>query len=77
MIERPWTKVDTLVADTMSSYWVNFTKNGDPNGKGLPEWKPYNSNSSEILKIGENTGMIPITKTEDHLMFLESGLPKE
>jgi para-nitrobenzyl esterase len=51
-------------------YWVNFTKSGDPNRKGLPEWKPYNNNTSEILEIGEHTGMIPITKNEDQLKFL-------
>ncbi len=24
---------DSAMADQMSSYWVNFAKNGDPNGK--------------------------------------------
>ena len=25
----------------MSSYWVNFATNGDPNGKGLPAWPMF------------------------------------
>src|SRR5262249_8365621 len=33
-----WTEVDRALADTMSSYWVNFAKNGNPNGPGLPTW---------------------------------------
>ena len=34
----PWTDDDFKLSDIMSSYWANFVKNGDPNGKGLPEW---------------------------------------
>ena len=33
---RPWTDLDRQLSDTISSYWVNFAANGDPNGKGLP-----------------------------------------
>jgi para-nitrobenzyl esterase len=27
-----------VLADQMSSYWVNFAKTGNPNGAGLPHW---------------------------------------
>jgi para-nitrobenzyl esterase len=29
-------EMDRALADLVSSYWVNFAKTGDPNGKGLP-----------------------------------------
>lgn len=43
---RPWTDVDRQVADLMSSYWVNFATNGDPNGKGLPKWPAFEEHKS-------------------------------
>jgi para-nitrobenzyl esterase len=35
---RAWTDLDHHVSDMLSSYWVNFATNGDPNGKGLAKW---------------------------------------
>ncbi len=43
---RPWTDLDHQLADTISSYWVNFATNGDPNGKGLPRWPAYDEKRS-------------------------------
>jgi para-nitrobenzyl esterase len=36
-----WREQDRKLAEVMSSYWVNFASNGDPNGKGLPAWPVY------------------------------------
>ena len=40
---RAWTDSDRRVSDAMSTYWVNFAAGGDPNGKGLPEWPPFDA----------------------------------
>ena len=37
--QRFWTGADYRMADTISSYFANFVKTGDPNGDGLPQWE--------------------------------------
>jgi para-nitrobenzyl esterase len=43
----------------MSSYWVNFIKTGNPNGKGLPEWAHYEKSSGNIMEIGDQSRLLP------------------
>ena len=57
---RPWTDVDRQIADQMSSYWVNFAANGDPNGKGLPKWPAFDERKSpNPMVFGDNASVGP------------------
>lgn len=67
-------KADTIVADVISSYWANFVKTGDPNGPGLPLWAPFDSTKHEVMRLGENPGMIPIAGSEEKFEFLKRQL---
>lgn len=64
----PWTKTDYQLADTMSSYWVNFATKGDPNGPGLPVWPVYNDNNQQLMNFGDPVHVIPTPRT-DELQF--------
>jgi para-nitrobenzyl esterase len=48
-----WDDVDRKLADTMSSYWVNFATKGDPNGAGLPNWPAFQNMSSRVMVLGD------------------------
>lgn len=38
-----------ILADKMSSAWINFAKTGNPNHDGLPQWPQYNSENTSTM----------------------------
>lgn len=38
---RPYEPCDRLLSDTMTAYWAQFARTGDPNQAALPAWTPY------------------------------------
>jgi para-nitrobenzyl esterase len=46
------TSADLKMAHTVSAYWVNFAKTGNPNGSGLKEWPPYQVSTGRLLELG-------------------------
>lgn len=47
-------ETDDALAETMSSYWVNFATTGDPNGDGLPPWPAYTTDGGAYLELGDD-----------------------
>ncbi len=54
-VDRPFEELDFKLADMMSSYWANFAKTGNPNGKSLPEWPKYLQSSKELIIFNDQT----------------------
>lgn len=42
------------IADQIQAYWTNFAKTGNPNGPGLPHWPSFNTDSPQLLNIGDD-----------------------
>lgn len=64
LVDRRPEAVDYKVSDMVSSYWVNFARNGDPNGAGLPEWSAYDPAKGTIMHLAADPGMIPPASPE-------------
>jgi para-nitrobenzyl esterase len=66
MWDRPFEPADRKLADEMSSYWANFAKTGNPNGKGLPPWPAYSPSSPHSMEMSTDLRAIP---TPDQARF--------
>lgn len=65
-----WTEQDLAVENKMSNYWANFIRSGNPNGDGLPEFKPSTNKTEQTMWLGDSWGMGPITMREARIQFL-------
>jgi para-nitrobenzyl esterase len=50
---RTWTDADRALSETMTSYWLNFTASGNPNGQGLPVWPEFKGPSGKSMILGD------------------------
>jgi para-nitrobenzyl esterase len=58
----PWDDTDRKLGEAVSDYWVNFATKGDPNGKGLLRWPPFDPNVDLLMEFGDK----PILHPQPH-----------
>jgi len=58
--EQP-TAADHLISDAMVTYWTNFAKYGDPNGKTETRWPAFSDQTPELMYFAgtPHTGPVP------------------
>jgi para-nitrobenzyl esterase len=61
VLGRPLTADDRKVSDQLSAYWLNFIRTGNPNGAGLPTWRPVTPGKSEVMELDVVPHMRPMT----------------
>jgi para-nitrobenzyl esterase len=52
----PAPEAEQALSELMSSYWVNFAKNGDPNGPGLPPWPAFSDAAPQTMHFDQGPG---------------------
>ena len=52
---------DWAISETVSTYWTNFAKHGDPNGPGVPQWPRFTESDRQVmyLKNEARPGPVP------------------
>jgi len=52
--DHPPSPADLKVSDQMQTYWVNFTRTGNPSGEGVPAWPAFTAKSREYLAFTDS-----------------------
>lgn len=54
------TPTDADVSETIMTYWTNFAKYGNPNGKGVPTWNTFTNDKPGVMHFQQKAMMGPV-----------------
>ncbi|WP_156677704.1 carboxylesterase/lipase family protein [Sphingomonas profundi] len=46
-----WTDADRALGDIVARYWINFARDADPNGDGLPSWPQFEGAAGPAMQM--------------------------
>lgn len=55
---------DLTIAEAMGTYWTNFAKYGNPNGKGVPAWPAFSNKDSRVMYFKQTPQIGPVPSLE-------------
>jgi len=64
-----WTADDRALSEAMARYWVDFARDGDPNGRGLPAWPRYTISDPKVIFLDEPLRSGPLTTLKTLSVF--------
>jgi len=71
--DHPPSPADLKVSEQMQTYWVNFTRTGNPNGEGVPAWPAFTAKSRDYLAFtGSGAAAKANMRREACDLFVES-----
>ena len=70
VLTRAWGSTDQRMTDLMQAYWLQFARNGDPNGPGLPSWPRFADGTRTVLQLAAEPSCIDVPRRA-HLAFVD------
>ncbi|MFZ0281392.1 MAG: carboxylesterase family protein, partial [Bacteroidales bacterium] len=48
---------DLEISEAMATYWTNFARYGNPNGKGVPVWEDFSKTNPAVMYFSQTPHM--------------------
>lgn len=71
-----WHPEDRTLSEQMVSYWTNFARTGDPNGKGLPYWPRFDKDKVTLHLDSPITTSPDTSRTQFEFLVQEQAQPR-
>jgi para-nitrobenzyl esterase len=53
---RPYTEADESISKQLQQHWLDFIRDGDPNGAQRPRWESVSAGSFQVMGLGDEPG---------------------